>query len=53
MTQVVTRALPFILTFILGLAVSSILGTVWPSHQTSFHDGRGCPYKRAVASTNQ
>jgi hypothetical protein len=50
MTRVIKRALPFLITFILGVVVSAIIGTVWPTHRkTTFIDnGRGC-YWRARA----
>ena len=47
MTQVIKRALPFVITFILGVVVSAIIGTVWPTHRkTTFIDNRrGCNWK--------
>jgi hypothetical protein len=38
MSQVLRRALPFVVTFVLGVAVSAIIGSVLPTHRKAFSD---------------
>lgn len=51
MTRVLKIGLPFVLTFVLGVACTAIVRSVWPSHRTfSFRERSRCNWKSTSLS---
>lgn len=51
MTQVLNRALPFLLAFVLGIACTAIIRGFWPTHRRAFSDN-GRPRCKEKARKN-
>jgi hypothetical protein len=49
MTQVLNRALPFFLAFVLGIACTAIFRSVWPNHRNVFNERTRCKSKSKMS----